>query len=82
MLEILHGVRRADSAAPAASRRQRRHSTVLMGLFVVSAPFLAGTALILFSAISFALDALGHARTAWSSAGHRARSRHSPLSAT
>ena len=68
MLEILHGVRRADSAALRRAVASGA-TTVLMGLFVVSAPFLAGTALILFLAISFAVDALGHARTAWSSEG-------------
>ena len=71
-LEVLHGVRRAEAAA---LRRAVTSGviTVLMGLLVINAPYLAGTALVLFLAVSFALDAVGYAGTAWRSTGRRAR---------
>jgi uncharacterized membrane protein HdeD (DUF308 family) len=67
-LEILHSVRRAESTD---LRRGvvSGATTVLMALFIISAPFLAGAALVLFLALSFALDGLGYARTAWRSEG-------------
>jgi uncharacterized membrane protein HdeD (DUF308 family)/3',5'-cyclic AMP phosphodiesterase CpdA len=69
-LEVLHGVRRAE---PTALRRAVTSGfiTVLMGLAVVNAPFIAGTALILFLAASFALDGLGHAIAAWRATARR-----------
>jgi uncharacterized membrane protein HdeD (DUF308 family) len=65
-LEVLHGVRRAT---PAAMRRAVASGviTCLMALLVIGAPFIAGTALVLFLAISFAADAIGYVRTAWRS---------------
>jgi uncharacterized membrane protein HdeD (DUF308 family) len=71
-LEILHGVRLAQSAA---MRRVVTSGalTILMALAVINAPFLAGTAIVLVLAGSFVLDAVGYARTAWSAAERRAR---------
>ncbi|PYR45149.1 MAG: hypothetical protein DMF89_25895 [Acidobacteria bacterium] len=58
-LEILHGVRRDE---PAAVRRAIRSGviTVLMGALVISAPFMAGGALVLFLSVSFLIDGVGH----------------------
>ena len=44
-----------------------------MGLAVINAPFIAGTALLLFLAASFALDGLGHATAAWRATARRER---------
>jgi uncharacterized membrane protein HdeD (DUF308 family) len=71
VLEVLHGLRRTT---PAAVRRAIASgtTTILMALLVISSPFLAGTALVLFLALSFAIDGLGHLATAWRSDGrHR-----------
>ena len=71
-VETLHGLRR--STFPAVRRAVTSGLiTLLMALLVVNAPFIAGTALILFLAITFALDAIGHARTLLQSAEPRAR---------
>jgi len=69
-LEVLHGVRRADATA---LRRAVTSGviTVLMGLAVINAPFLAGTALVILLAVSFALDGLGHAAAAWRATAQR-----------
>jgi uncharacterized membrane protein HdeD (DUF308 family) len=71
-LEILHGVRRTETAA---LRRAVTSGllTVLMGLLVTGAPFLVDAALVLFLAISFALDGIGYAAAAWRSTTGRAR---------
>ena len=58
-LEVLHGIRRADSAA------LRRAVTggvlsLLMGLMVMSASGFAGGALVLLLAITFVVDGLGY----------------------
>jgi calcineurin-like phosphoesterase family protein len=47
--------------------------TILMALVVVNAPFLAGTAIVLFLSGSFALDAIGYAGAAWRAAELRSR---------
>jgi uncharacterized membrane protein HdeD (DUF308 family) len=69
-LEVLHGVRRADTTA---LRRAATSGfiTVLMGLAVINAPFIAGTALLLFLAVSFALDGIGQATAAWRATARR-----------
>jgi uncharacterized membrane protein HdeD (DUF308 family) len=71
-LEVLHGVRRTEAAA---LRRAVTSGviTVVMGLLVINAPYVAGTALVLFLAVSFALDAVGYVGTAWRSTEKRAR---------
>ncbi len=71
VLEVLHGVRRAESEALYRGVKSGA-TTVLMGLLIVSTPFLVGTALLLLLALSFAMDGLGYMRTAWRSEG-RAR---------
>jgi len=71
-LEVLHGVRDAN----AATLRRAVTSgiiTVLMGLAVINAPFIAGSALLIFLAVSFALDAIGHATAAWRATERRPR---------
>jgi len=72
VLEILHGVRRADLSAV---RRAISSGviTLLMALLVINAPFIAGTALVLFLAVSFAVDGLRHFAAAWRSTDRRAR---------
>jgi uncharacterized membrane protein HdeD (DUF308 family) len=57
VLEVLHGVRRTD---PAAVRRALTSAviTVLMGLLLINAPYVAGTALVCLLALSFAVDAV------------------------
>ena len=57
-LEALHAIRRAESEALYRGVASGA-TTILMGLLVVSAPFLVGTALLLLLAISFAVDGLG-----------------------
>ncbi len=71
-VETLHGLRRDNYAAV---RRAVTSGliTLLMALLVISAPFLAGTALVMFLAVSFALDAVGHCRALWRAADRRAR---------
>jgi uncharacterized membrane protein HdeD (DUF308 family) len=71
-LEVLHGVRRKESTAV---RRAAMSGvlTVLMGLLVINAPYVAGTALVLFLAASFGLDAAGYVAAAWRSTERRAR---------
>lgn len=71
-LEVLHGVRRTEAAA---LRRAVTSGviTAVMGLLVINAPYVAGTALVLFLAVSFALDAVGDAGTARRSTERRAR---------
>ena len=60
-IETLHGLRRSSFAAV---RRAVTSGiiTLLMAFLVLSAPFIAGTALILFVAVSFGLDAIGYLR--------------------
>ena len=55
-LEILHGIRRADTAS---LRRAVTSGLIsfLMGVLVFSAPYLAGGALVLLLSITFAIDA-------------------------
>ena len=61
-IETVHGLRR--ESFPAVRRGVTSGIiTLLMALLVMSAPFIAGTALIMFLAVSFALDAIGHGRT-------------------
>jgi len=67
-LEVLHGIRRADSAA------LRRAVTggvlsLLMGLMVMSASGFAGGALVLLLAITFVVDGLGYVGAARRSVG-------------
>jgi len=71
-LEVLHGIRRKEAAAV---RRAVTSGviTVLMGLLVISAPYVAGTALVVFLAASFGLDATGYVADAWRSTDRRAR---------
>ena len=72
-IETLHGLRRSSFTAV---RRAVTSGliTLLMALLVLNAPFIAGTALILFLAISFALDAIGHVRALWRAGDSGARS--------
>jgi len=72
VLEVLHGVRRTE---PAAVRRALTSAilTVLMGLLLINAPFVAGAALVLLLALSFVVDAVGYGVTAWRSTERRAR---------
>lgn len=69
-LEVLHGIRRADTAA---LRRAVTSGAVslLMGLMVISAFSLAGAALVLLLAITFAIDGLGYIGAARRSAGRQ-----------
>jgi uncharacterized membrane protein HdeD (DUF308 family) len=63
-IAILHGVRHADKA----SLRRAVSSgcvTLVMALLVISAPYVAGTALVVFLAASFAVDGAGQAADAW-----------------
>jgi uncharacterized membrane protein HdeD (DUF308 family) len=69
--ELLHGIRRADAAA---LRRAVTSGVVslLMGLLVFSAPYLAGRALVLLLSVTFAIDGLSSLAAAWRSEGrHR-----------
>jgi len=70
-LQVLHGIRRADSAA------LRRAVTggllsVLMGLLVLAAPGTAAATLVLFLAVTFAADGIGYVNAARKATGeHR-----------
>jgi uncharacterized membrane protein HdeD (DUF308 family) len=70
--EVLHGIRRADTAT---LRRAVTSGAIslLMGLLVISAFTIAGEALILLLAITFAADGLGYVGSARRSAGRRRR---------
>src|SRR4051812_46012351 len=59
VVEVLHGLRRADTAT---LRRALTSGAIslLMGLLVISAFSLAGGALVLLLAITFAVDGLGY----------------------
>ena len=74
VLEIQHGVRRPDAAA---IRRAVMSGviTMLMALLVINAPYLVGTALVLFLAASFTIDAFGYISTAWRSRAPQPRKR-------
>jgi len=69
-LQVVHGVRLPDAAA---LRRAVTSGalTVLMALVVINAPFLAGTALVLFLAVSFAIDGIRYVAAAWRETGRR-----------
>ena len=71
-LEILHGVRRTEAVA---LRRALTSGalTVLMGLLLINAPYVAGNALVLFLGVSFALDAVGYVSAAWRAPDGRTR---------
>jgi 3',5'-cyclic AMP phosphodiesterase CpdA len=71
-VETLHGLRRSSFSAV---RRAVTSGliTLLMALLVMNAAFIAGTALVLFLAITFALDAVGHVRAFWRATESRAR---------
>jgi len=60
-IETIHGLRRSSFTAV---RRTVTSGviTLLMALLVINAPFIAGTALVLFLAVSFGFDAIGHWR--------------------
>ena len=72
LIEVLHSVRRASVEA---MRRGMVSGviTFLMAALVTGAPFIAGTALVLFLAISFTADALGYAAAAWRGTPGRSR---------
>jgi uncharacterized membrane protein HdeD (DUF308 family) len=63
-LEILHGVRRADSAALRRAVTSGAISLV-MGLLVFSAPYFGERALVLLLSITFAADGLSSVAAAW-----------------
>ncbi len=69
-LQVLHGVRRAETAA---LRRAVAAGvlSLLMGLLVLLAPFTAAPVLVAAVAITFALDGLGYAAAARRSSGRR-----------
>ena len=70
--EVLHGIRRADTAT---LRRAVTSGAIslLMGLLVISAFSIAGEALVLLLAITFAADGLGYVGSARRSAGRQRR---------
>lgn len=72
LLEIQHAVRRTG---PTAMRRAVASGaiTLLMALVVVNAPYVAGKALVILLAISFAADGIGYLKAAWSASGRRER---------
>ena len=72
ILELLHSVRRAD---PADLRRGVGSAswTLVMALFVISAPFIAGAGMVLLIAGSFLIDAAGGIATAWRADSRPAR---------
>ena len=72
VLEILHSVRRANSADV---RRGLVSGalTLVMAFFVINAPYLAGAAVVFFLAGSFALDGIGYGAAAWRATDARAR---------
>lgn len=69
-LEVLHGIRRSDTVALRRAVTSGGIS-LLMGLLVISAFSLAGAALVLLLAITFAVDGLGYIGVARSSAGRQ-----------
>src|SRR5262245_16976690 len=71
-IETIHGLRRSSFTAV---RRTVTSGiiTLLMALLVINAPFIAGTALVLFLAASFGLDAIGHGRALLRATEPRAR---------
>jgi len=71
-LEVLHGIRRADTAT---LRRAVTSGAIslLMGLLVISAVSLAEAALVLLLALTFAADGLGYVGAARRSAGRPRR---------
>jgi uncharacterized membrane protein HdeD (DUF308 family) len=71
-IETIHALRRSSLAAV---RRAVTSGiiTLLMALLVINAPFIAGTALVLFLAVSFGLDAIGHGRTLFRATETRVR---------
>jgi 3',5'-cyclic AMP phosphodiesterase CpdA/uncharacterized membrane protein HdeD (DUF308 family) len=64
LLEVLHGFRRVRQDVK-RSAYASAGLTFLMGLLVLGAPALAGTALILLLAVSFLIDALQRGRELW-----------------
>jgi len=72
VLELLHAVRRAEAAA---MRRGLTSGalTLLMALLFINAPLLAGAAIVLILAASFAIDGMGYAAAAWRSPTTRTR---------
>ena len=71
-LETLHGLRR-DTTTAVRRAVAGGVITLLMALLVINAPFIAGNALVLFLAVSFGLDAIGHIRAFWRSTEPRTR---------
>ena len=71
VLEVLHGMRRASTASLRRAAMSGAFSLV-MGLLVMSAISLAGGALVLLLAITFAMDGLGYLGAARRSAGRAA----------
>jgi len=71
-IETIHGLRRSSFTAV---RRTVTSGviTLLMALLVINAPFIAGTALVLFLAVSFVFDAIGHGRAFLRATEPRAR---------
>jgi uncharacterized membrane protein HdeD (DUF308 family) len=71
-IETIHGLRRSGVTAV---RRAVTSGliTLLMAVLVINSPFIAGTALVLFLAVSFGLDAIGHARALVNATEPRAR---------
>ena len=71
-LQVLHGIRRADSGA---LRRAVSAGviSILMGLLVLASPDTASAALLLFLAVTFAWDGIGYLAAARRSQGRRRR---------
>jgi uncharacterized membrane protein HdeD (DUF308 family) len=71
-IELLHAVRRADSADV---RRGFTSGglTLLMAFFVINAPYIAEAAIVLLLAASFGLDAIGYAAATWRATTTRTR---------
>lgn len=67
VIEIAHGLRRSDDAS---ERKAWQHGAVslLLGLLLINAPFLAGSALVLVLAVSFLVDGI---RTLGQAVGRR-----------
>jgi uncharacterized membrane protein HdeD (DUF308 family) len=70
--EILHGIRRADSAALRRAVASGAISLV-MGLLVFSAPYFGGRALVLLLSITFAVDGAVSVAAAWRTEGRHRR---------
>ena len=68
VIEVLHGIRRAEAAAVRRAVTSGGFS-LLMGLAVISAFTMAGTAVVVLLAITFALDGLGYVGAARRSSG-------------